>query len=107
MKYPHTITITTTAVTVSSTGGVPVDGTTTTLYDDKGDAQENSRQFNIQNGLVASKGSATVFLPDGKVQTLGIATGDSVTITWANGDTKAGRIESTSNLDDALLVQYT
>lgn len=107
MKYPHTCVITSTAETISTTGGVPVAGSITTLYSGKCDAQENSRQFNIQNGLVTSKGSATVFLPDGKIQSKGISAGDSVTITWTNGSTKDGRVENTNNLDDAFLLQYS
>jgi 3-dehydroquinate synthase class II len=106
MKYPHTCTITRTAETISATGGVPVAGATSTLYSGKCDAQENTRPFAVQAGIVTSKGSATVFLPDGKVESLGIRTGDSVTITWANGNTKSGRVDSTVNLDDTLLVLY-
>jgi hypothetical protein len=93
--------------TISTTGGVPVSGSTSTIYSGRCDAQENSRQFNVANGFVASKGSATVFLPDGKVQSKGVSVGDSITITWTDGSTKAGRVESPSNLDDTFLVQYS
>ena len=106
MKYLHTCVITRTAETISTTGGIPVSGTTSTIYSGKCDAQENSRQFNVQNGLVTSKGSATVFLPDGKVQSKAVSVGDSITITWSDGTTKAGRVENPSNLDDTILVQY-
>lgn len=107
MRYPHKCVITRTAKTISAPGGVPVDGTTSQVYSGKCDTQENSRTFNVQAGLVTSKGSATVFLPNGKVLSKGISTGDSVTITWADGSTGAGRIENTSNLDDTFLVQYS
>ena len=106
MKYPHTCTVTRTTETISTTGGVPVSGSTSTLYSGKCDAQENSRQFNVQNGFVASKGSVTVFIP-ASVQEKGIKHGDSITVTWANGDTSTGRIESTDNLEDTFIALYS
>lgn len=106
MKYPHTIAITRTAETISATGGVPVAGATTTIYSGKCDAQENSRRFDVQSGLVTGKGSVTIFLPRYAVRDNGIATGDDFTITWADGSTKTGRLSETVNLDDGVLGLY-
>lgn len=107
MKYPHNIAITRTAETISATGGVPVDGATSTIYSGKCDAQENSRPYNVNAGIVTSKGSVTVFLPTGKVQSSGVIAGDSAVITWADGTTKAGRVDATTNMDDVLEVLYS
>ncbi len=107
MKLSHTIVITRTAETVSATGGVPVEGATTTVFSGKCDAQENSKRFDVQNGLVSSKGSATVYLNDGVVQDKGITTGDSVVVTWCPGQTTTARVESADRLEDTLLVLYS
>ena len=102
MKYPHTIDITRTAETISTTGGAPVDGATSTIYCDKCDAQENSKRFDVQSGIIASKGSATVYVPDRIVLDKGITIDDDVTITWKAGSTQAGRIESVDRLEDSF-----
>ncbi len=107
MIFPHDIEITRTAITASSTGGVPVDGSTTTIYYGSCDAQENSKRFDVQSGVLSSKGSATVYVKEKVVQDKGIATGDNVTITWCPGSTQSGRIESTDRLEDSFVVRYS
>lgn len=108
MRYPHIIVITRTPLTVNtSSGGIPTEGTATTIYSGKCDAQENSKQFEVASGIVSSKGSATVFLPDGKVQLRGIAAGDSAVLTWTSGITTSGRINSTNRLDDGFQLLYS
>lgn len=106
MRFPHSITITRTAQTISTTGGVPVDGAASTIYSGSCDAQENTRAYNVQGGIMTSKGSATIYLPAGKVQSCGVAAGDSAVITWQDGTTKTGRVDTTANLDDGLEVLY-
>lgn len=107
MKYLHSCVITRTAETASSTGGVPVAGATSTVYSGKCDAQENSRRFDVQSGLVSSRGSATVYFPDGIVLSKGIAAGDDITVTWQDGTTRTGRINSSDNLEDSALILYS
>ena len=107
MNYPHNIVVQRTPVTASSTGGVPVDGTATTVYAGTCDAQDNSKRFDVQAGIVGSKGSATVYVRRGVVLEKGIQTGDSVTITWSQDDTQTGRVESVDRLDDSFVVRYT
>lgn len=106
-EYPHTISVTRTVVTASTTGGVPVDGTSSTVYSGECDAQENSKRFDVASGVVSSKGSATVYVPSGIVQGKAITTGDSVVITWCPGQTTSGRIESTDRLEDSFVVRYS
>lgn len=107
MKYLHSCTITRTAETISATGGVPTAGATSTVYSGKCDAQENSRRFNVQSGLVSSRGSATVYLPDGYVLLYGIREDDAITVTWTDGTTRTGRVDSSDNLEDSFLMLYS
>lgn len=107
MIMPHTIVVSRIPLTISATGGVPVDGSSVEVYNGRCDAQENSRRFDVQSGIVSSKGSATVYVPDGVVQDKAMNTGDSVVITWCPGSTQAGRIESTDRLEDTFVVRYS
>ena len=107
MKMPHTIVVSRTSKAISATGGVPVAGSTSTIYSGRCDAQENSKRFDVQSGILSSKGSATVYVPDRIVQDKAMSTGDSVVITWCPGSTQAGRIESTDRLEDSFVVRYS
>lgn len=106
-RFPNTCTITRTAETISATGGVPVAGTTSTIYSGRCDAQDNGRRFNVSAGIVNTRGSATVFLPFDTVLTDDVRPGDLITITWSSGTTKAGRVDNSDNLDSGLLVLYS
>ena len=104
MNYPHLCVVTRQASTVGA-GGKKVEGATSTIYSGVCDFQENSRQHDVQGGIQASKGSATVFFPV-SLTDKGFQAEDAITVTLSPTVTQAGTVNRVDRLEDSVLMLY-
>jgi len=75
----------------------------TTVYDDAADVQEGAVQRVDRSGQTFRVGDANAYLPR---RVSGVEAGQAVTITWADGSTRAATVAETRRLDDSLVLTY-
>lgn len=102
MTYPHTLTLTRTAIVDDGMGGSTA-GATTTVYSGSADVQEGGVEHRMANGVVTSEGDAVAFLP---AAVSSIRPGDAGTITWGDGTTTPCTVARLTRLDDSLILKY-
>ena len=105
LDYPDHITITRPAFSKRSADGGYDEGTPTTVYSGKCDAQESGRQFVVAGVEVSSRGDCTAYLPE-VVDLSEIEPDDDATVAFQGGPTIEGRITRILRTDHAVEVSY-